>query len=100
MTLILTIDPAYDIAEIILRLTKAKLEVTSVIPMLNLITVEASASQMAAIEIISGIIAIETENDIHIRHDQPLGSASIVRRLSGTLLDADLDSGFTAHTIN
>jgi hypothetical protein len=100
MALILTVDPSYDIAQIILRLVKANVEVSAVIPMLSLISVNASADDIAAAGIIPGVIAIENESDVQIRYDQPFDDSAVIRHNRSSLLDSDLDNGFTARTIN
>lgn len=100
MTLILTIDPAQDVAEIILKLQRAHIEVSAVMPMLDIIIVEASASDIAAIEIIPGIVAVENDKDIRISYEASLKGATIRRRNFDDPFDIDLDHGFTSMTIN
>ena len=100
MALILTIDPAQDIADIIWRLSKANLQITSVMPMINIIVVEASASEIAEIEIIPGIVAIENDREIRISHEASNSGSPSVQRFKKGQWDSDLDSGFTSNTIN
>lgn len=100
MAIILTIDPAHDISQIILRLSHANLEVTSVMPMLNIITVAATPSDMTDIGIIPGVIAVESDREASISHDGLREGATMIRLSHPKTLDSELDAGFTSATIN
>lgn len=100
MTIIVTIDPTYEMSSIILRIANAGLEVSTAMPMLNIITVSATMAEFTELGIIPGIIAIENDSEVRITHDDIHFGPSVIRPASSYASENDLDAGFTKATLN
>jgi hypothetical protein len=100
MTLVLTIDPAREISDIIVRLAHANLQIFDVDTTLNLIRVSATFEELAHIGPIPGIISVNVD---HPGLFSEIGSIFLQRhdRLDQSSNDpSELDGGFKRSTLN
>jgi hypothetical protein len=100
MTLVLTIDPARDISDIIVRLAHANLQIFDVDTTLNLIRVSATFEELAHIGPIPGIISVNVD---HPGLFSDIDSILVQRqdRLDQSLNNSsELDDGFKRNTLN
>lgn len=74
MSIILTVDPMKDLAEIIVSLQGANLNVAMVLENLHIIKLEGDASQFNHIEPIAGIISIEVDSPAYTNYILQAGS--------------------------
>ena len=99
VAIVLTIDPARDMSEIILRLAKSNLPIVDVSTIFNTIYIDASADDFAQIGTIPGVTSIEVLPDLkHIGFGPAAGSAN-PHPLNSASKDAELDAGFTTTII-
>jgi hypothetical protein len=100
MTLVLTIDPAREISDIIVRLAHANLQIFDVDTTLNLIRVSATFEELAHIGPIPGIISVNVDHPILFSE---IDSIQVQRQHGldqGSNDPSELDGGFKRSTLN
>lgn len=100
MTLVLTIDPARDISDIIVRLANAHLAICAVDTVLNLIHIEATFEDMALVGPIPGVISVNLDQAAALAAANGIYLNMPMRSEPSTGSHSDLDDGFFHHTIN
>ena len=100
MPIVLKIDPSKDMADVIIRLARADLPITSVSMEFRTIQIDADIDALATVEIVSGVTSI----DVIPNHTQACridtSTPYPAPRVFKTSDDFELDAGFTRTSVN